>query len=150
MRNIIFDENIAPKLALAIYHLAHKEKYNITSVVAEFGYGATDREWLTNLSTLDKIKSLENGKEIEIEPNSWIIITCDRRIKTRKHELEAFKKSNNILVIMPACFSKNYDFWDKTAFLLRWWKMIVKIGNKAGKKTTLTIPGRWTPKEFKY
>lgn len=135
---------------LAIYHLASKEEYNITSVVSEFGYGITDREWLSRLTKLKKIKSLENGNDIKIVPNSWIIITGDKKIKTRKHELEAFKRSNNILVIMPSSFSKNYDFWDKTAFLLRWWKMIIKIGNKANEKAALTIPGRWTPKEFKY
>jgi hypothetical protein len=133
LKNIIFDENIAPRLIRAIEVLCKGENYKIDSVVNKFGCGTTDREWLNGIA----------------KEGNWIILSGDHHIKTRKHEIEAFKASGSVAFFLPKYFNNTFDFWDKASFICRWWKIIISQGNDAPPKSIFHIPHKWTPKRIK-
>ncbi|AUG51943.1 hypothetical protein [Thalassospira marina] len=127
-----FDENMPPRLARAIRILAENEEYSVELVREKFGPGTADINWMT-----------QAGQE-----GSGFTISCDRRIHTRPHEKLAFKQNNLVAFLLPKDFTKK-KFWEKSAYLVRWWPEITSAAKTATPGELFCLPAKQSPSPLK-
>ncbi|MEQ8391431.1 MAG: hypothetical protein RIB30_10595 [Thalassospira sp.] len=130
----MFDENMPPKLARAIIELSKGSNHQILIIREEFGAGTSDVSWMTQSTN-------KYGPDV-------VAITCDHHIKSRPHEMASFKNNGLRAFVLPKLFTQ-YKYWDKSAFLVRWWPKIVETAETSSPGELFLIPGRQTPKDLK-
>ncbi|RCK30233.1 hypothetical protein TH9_19550 [Thalassospira xiamenensis] len=130
----LFDENMPPKLARAIIELSKGDNHQILLIRDEFGAGTSDVSWMTQAH-------VKYGPDV-------VAITCDHYIRKRPHEILAFKQNDLRAFILPKLFNQ-YKYWDKSAFLVRWWPKIVETAEASATGELFLVPGRQTPQKLK-
>ncbi|WP_412777055.1 hypothetical protein [Thalassospira lucentensis] len=130
----LFDENMPPKLARAILELSRGGDHQIKLVLEEFGSGTSDVSWISQARA-------RYGEDV-------VAITCDHHIKTRPHEIKAFRQNLLRAFVLPKMFTQ-YRYWDKSAFLIKWWPKIVSTSEKSSPGDMFFIPSRQNPVDIK-
>lgn len=125
---VLFDENLPALLAESVQVLARDEPYEVHHVIPWLGAGTTDVNWMK-----------EVGRE-----GGWIVISNDHHISTRPHEIAAWRQHGVIGFILPKMFNQ-LRFWDKAAFLIRWWETIMEAAKAAKPGDMHFVPPKWTP-----
>ncbi len=125
---VLIDENLSRFLADGLEQLQYPlgNSVKIVSMEAKYGRGAKDVEWIENL-----------GKE------KGVFITKDIRITTRRHELEALKRSGlgAFFLVVP----KHYRYWQTVKLIVQRWEEIVAIIDGDKRPFAYEI----TPRSFK-
>ncbi len=124
---ILLDENLPALLAESLQVLARNEHYEINHVIPWLGKGTSDINWI-------KAVGREGG---------WVVISNDHHIATRPHEIAAWRQNDVIGFILPKMFNQ-LRFWDKAAFLTRWWETIVDAAKLAGPGDMHFVPPKWS------
>ena len=124
----LLDENLPEVLSDGLQILSTGELYEVHHVIPRFGRGTLDVNWLQAA-----------GKE-----GGWVVITNDHHIKSRPHEIAAWRQHQITGFVLPKQFNQ-MTFWTKTAFLLRWWEEIVAAAREAKAGSMFPIPSKWTP-----
>lgn len=128
---VLLDENLPALLADSIQVLARDEPYEVHHVIPWLGAGTSDVTWL-------KAVGREGG---------WVVITNDHHIRTRPQEIAAWKQHGVVGFVLPKMFNQ-LRFWEKAAFLIRWWETIIEAAKAAGPGDMHFIPSRWLPSQF--
>lgn len=76
----------------------------------------------------------------EVANRGWFIVTCDLRIKRRKHEKHAYQQAGAIVVGIHSGFMKIPTIREKLVWLLRRWGDIEQAVQLADKGTFLVVP----------
>lgn len=125
---ILFDENLPPVLAESIHVPAQGEGCQVHHVIPWMGAGTSDANWIK-----------EVGRE-----GGWIVVSNDHHIWTRPREVMLWQSHGVIGFILPKAFNQ-MRFWEKAAFLTRWWETIVDTAGSAAPGNMFPIPPKWTP-----
>lgn len=125
---VLFDENLPGLLAESVQVLARDEPYEVHHVIPWLGKGTSDVNWM-------KAVGSEGG---------WIVISNDHHIATRPHEIAAWRQHGVIGFVLPKAFNQ-MRFWDKAAFLIRWWEAIMDAAGAAKPGDMHFVPAKWTP-----
>ncbi len=125
---ILLDENLPALLAESVQILARDEPYEVHHVIPWLGAGTSDVNWI-------KAVGREGG---------WIAITNDHHIRTRPHEIAAWRQHGVIGFVLPKMFNQ-FPFWTKAAYLIRWWETIVASAAVAQPGDMYFVPAQWAP-----
>lgn len=126
----ILDENMSPRLVDALAAL--DDIHAIDHVRRRFGAGGSDISWITQC-----------GLE-----GDWVAVTNDHHLRTRVHELKAWRDAGLIGFIMPKWFNQA-GRWEQAAFLIRWWPQIVIDAGQARRGDMFFVPHKATPSATK-
>ena len=102
MTTFYFDENLSWRLAQMLAALDVK----VTHQKQEFPSGMLDSDWIP-----------------EIGKRGYVLVTWDRKTRTRPAEAEALRK-HGVTTIYLGEFWKKLQFWDQAAWLARHWPKI--------------------------
>jgi hypothetical protein len=102
------DNCLPPRWAPALSALATPEEFEVTHLRTKFSNTISDVDWIQKLSA-------EGG---------WTIISGDVRITKSVHEREAWLRSGLTAFFLVKGW--NFEFWDKTARIVRWWPRILE------------------------
>lgn len=125
---ILLDENLPARLAESIQVLARDEPYEINHVIPWLGKGTSDVNWIRAV-----------GRE-----GGWVVISNDHHIATRPHEIAAWRQNGVIGFILPKMFNQ-LRFWEKAAYLMRWWETIIEAATVAKPGDMHLVPAKWMP-----
>ena len=101
--NFLLDENLPRAYARSLNALAERGGYSVTHVRDVVGEKTDDVDWVS-----------EVGKQ------GGAVISGDKRLTTREHELRALRSSGLITFILAPGWSK-LAFWEKAWLLTRWY-----------------------------
>ncbi len=128
--NFVLDENLPPAFARALEAFAYPDGHVVAHLHALAESGTGDSDW---------IKILGN-QEI-----TWNVISGDRRMLTRKHELQALRDHKLTTFILAHGWG-NVTFWDKAWLLVRWWPIFVELASAHPRGSIFAVPYRQVPK----
>ena len=123
----VFDENHPPLLADMLAVLAKDEAYDVTSVEALGFRGFPDVKLFPAIIALD--------------PKS-VLVTVDRAMRKRKHELEAIRDTGMVIVVGGKNWNQQSELWERARMMLWWWPTIVSSVSKADRASFLELPWR--------
>jgi hypothetical protein len=85
----------------------------------------------------------------ELGKHGWPLITVDRRIMTRPHELVALKQAGVTAFFLGSFYSKA-KFWDQATWLIRYWPQFLSVTVALPKGTCFTVQqnGKMTPRQL--
>ncbi len=129
----VFDENYPPAIARMLIPLAEAEGalYEVTSVSAMGLRGATDPELLTAIC-----KDVKQG----------VLITTDKKLRSRPYEQQAVKDQGAIAVIGVSNWNQQSDLWRRSGMMLLWWPKIVETVETTDPASFLELPWNHSPK----
>jgi hypothetical protein len=129
---LLLDENLPPAFARSLDALSAHEAVSVAHVRDFFGAGTSDTKWIREVG----------------EDGGWAIVSGDRRMLTREHELLALRQWRLTTFILAAGW-KNMKFWDRAWLLVRWWPQVIATaaGHPAG--TIFVIPHHQRPAAMK-
>jgi hypothetical protein len=78
----------------------------------------------------------------------WTVISGDRRMITRQHELKALRDGKVTTFILAPGWSP-LRFWDKAWMLVRWWQVISDEASTVAPGTIFIIPHKQKPENLK-
>jgi hypothetical protein len=130
--NFLLDENLPPRFARALDALAHVDVGSVRTVRDHVARGISDAEWIAAVA----------------KAGSHAVISGDRRMTTRKHELEALRKAKLTAFILAKGWAEQ-TFWSKAWLLVRWWPKIVELASKHPAGTVFVVPYLQTPKDLR-
>lgn len=129
---VALDEHVPPVLRTAIGVLLEDERNGAIKLVIAKDYGnppaKSDVPWLT------KFKA-DGGA---------IVISADKKMRARLHERQAINDLGLICFFVPSQWSK-WRFMQQSAYILRWWQVIVETANKSSPGECWQLPATWTP-----
>ena len=131
--NFVLDENLPPAFARALEVLAQPDGHVVEHVRSFVASGTGDVEWI-------KILGAQNVQ--------WNVISGDRRMLTRKHELQALRDHKLTTFVLGHGWS-NATLWDKAWLLVRWWPMFVELASAHPPGSIFAVPYRQMPKAIK-
>lgn len=135
--NIAFDECV-PEAMVRVYRTMtqHGDLPNVAIHWArdytQSGESGTDVPWM------ERYKAV--GGEV--------VISGDRRIRSRLHEQEAYMRCGLVLYMFSPTWC-GWNFRKKSAFLLQWWDRIVEHASSAPRPSCWDIPTSWESGDFK-
>ena len=104
--NIVFDNNLSPRLARALNDLDSEN--TVMPLRAIFDQNVSDVDWMTGLSQSD----------------NWIALTGDYRISRIPHEAAAWKESGLVIFFLRPSW-QDLQFWEYASKLIKRWPQIV-------------------------
>lgn len=116
-----FDNNLPPKLALALHELVRPE-HEVIHLVNLFAPNAEDAHWMGVLAT---------------QPG-WIIITGDLRIGRNPHELRAWKEAGHTVFFLKPGWI-NLNFWIQAYKLTKCFPDIIAAAESAQRGSAFFI-----------
>lgn len=128
----LFDAHHPLVLARAIATLAEDEPYEVKHIIEKFGHGAKDTDWIPTLG-------MEGG---------WVLISEDRRIRTRPLERCAFEHTGLIGFFLAKGWNQ-LSLWPRAALMVTWWPHIVTRATTATSGEMLVVPHTQRPQEIK-
>lgn len=102
------DNCLPPRWAPALSALADPGEFEVVHLRTKFDKGIGDVDWIAQLSA----------------EGDWTIVSGDVKITRSVHEREAWLKSGLTAFFLVKGW--DFEFWEKTARIIRWWPMIVK------------------------
>ncbi|MEO8716460.1 MAG: hypothetical protein ABI369_15760 [Acetobacteraceae bacterium] len=123
---VALDANLPASLAHALDALLRPDGGSAISIADRFGPGAKDVDWI---GALDK----EGG---------WILVTVDRKLRTRPHERAALGQARMATFVLAAGWNQE-PFWNKAAGLIRWWPRIAETAAEAPVPALFEVPHGW-------
>ncbi len=132
----VFDENDPPAIASMLVPLAEAEgvAYEVTSVFAMKLLGAPDTEILAAICT---------------GATRGVLITTDKKLRSRPHEQRAIKDQGAIAVIGVSNWNQQSDLWRRAGMMLWWWPKIVETVEKTDPASFLELPWHRSPKPLR-
>jgi len=124
--NFLLDNNLPPALARALHALTEDGSNQTHSVVPlrdKFPTNTPDIEWIEALA----------------QEKNWVVITHDRFKKAM--EPEVLRQAGLIVFLLGKSW-KNYNFWDKSHQLVRWWPIIIEQAERLDGAATFEVPYR--------
>jgi predicted nuclease of predicted toxin-antitoxin system len=129
---LILDENLPPALARSLDALSSRDGHSVTHIRDLVGSGALDTTWIAAAAQ-------------EIDP---VVVSGDRRMLTREHELRALRAHNLTTFILGPGWSDR-TFWDKAWLLTRWWPKFIDVAGRAPHGTIFRVPHRNAPADLR-
>jgi hypothetical protein len=127
--NFLLDENLPPAFARALDALRHPKVQSVRTVRDHVAAGTPDADWIAAVA----------------KAGGHAVVSGDRRMITRKHELQALRDAKLTTFILAKGWAP-LPFWDKAWLLVRWWPMIAEAASKHPAGTIFEVPYRQTPK----
>jgi predicted nuclease of predicted toxin-antitoxin system len=128
----VLDENLPPAYARCLAELGGQgREFTVSHVRDLVGKNVSDTEWIAAVK----------GK------GEAVVISGDRRMLTRVHELEALRTAQLTTFILAPGWS-NLKFWDKAWLLIRWWPKLVEIAEASPPGTIFRVPHKHGPSEL--
>jgi hypothetical protein len=125
----VLDENLPPAYARCLAELEGRGRELTVSHIRDVvGKNVIDTEWI------EAIKS----------KGAPVVISGDRRMLTRVHELQALRDAQLTTFILAPGWS-NLKFWDKAWLLIRWWPTIVQLAGASPPGTIFRVPHKHGP-----
>jgi hypothetical protein len=124
----VLDENLPPPFARSLNALSQRDGNSVVHVRDFVGEGTSDVEWITTIAT---------G-----EPSA--VVSGDRRMLTRAHELQALRASGFTTFVLAAGWS-GLTFWDKAWLLTRWWPTVIALATTTPAGTIFQVPHKHRP-----
>lgn len=125
------DEHISRKIIRAIRELALSDDWEITHVRDVHERRTADETWIPRFA-------VEGGRAI---------LSGDRKIRSRPHQIRAISASGLIGVFLPAEWA-NSRRTVQAALLLFWWPRIEKTISQAQSKECWLVPFEFTEKDL--
>ena len=122
----LLDENLPPAFARSLDALARRDGHSVAHVLDFVKAGTDDFNWIISLSE-------ERGA----------VISGDRRMLTRRHELRALKDSQVTTFILAPGWA-SLRFWDKAALLVRRWPEIALAATNHRAGSIFIVPHKYT------
>lgn len=110
--NVIFDNNLSPRLARAINELDAEN--TVVPLRALFKPDVADVEWMLGLS----------------QSGNWIALTGDYRISRNPHEAAAWNESGLVFFFLRPSW-QDLPFWEYVSKLTRRWPSIMALASQA-------------------
>lgn len=127
---IALDEHIAPTVADAIIALLEDGRHGSIEVVRAKDYveapASSDTPWLRKFA----------------KDGGSIVITGDKRMRTRPHEAEALSELGLITFFAPTSWN-HMPFMIRASYLLLWWESIIESAKDAKRGTCWQLPDNW-------
>lgn len=132
----VFDENYPPAIAkmLSVLAAAESTLYEVTSVVSIGMRSATDAEILAAIC-----KGAQRG----------VLITTDKKLRSRPHEQKVIKDEGAIAVVGVKNWNQQSDLWLRSGMMLWWWPWIVKTVETTDPASFLELPWNRNPKALR-
>jgi hypothetical protein len=130
--NFVLDENLPPAFARALDALRHPDADSVRTVRDHVASGTSDSEWIATIAKVGADHAVLSG---------------DRRMITRKHELQALRDAKLTTFILAKGWSR-LKFWDKAWLLVRWWPKIVELACRHKAGSIFVVPYVQTPKDL--
>lgn len=108
------DNNLSPKLARAMSALEGEHGDQVVHLREKFPQDISDENWMRSLSV----------------DTDWFVITCDKRISKKPHELKAWKESGLVVFFLKSGWL-SIGFWDIAWQLIKKWDDIKDFAEKA-------------------
>jgi hypothetical protein len=124
----VLDENLPPPFARSLNTLSERDGNSVAHVRDFVGPAVSDVEWIAAITT---------GEQS-------VVVSGDRRMLTRAHELQALRASGFTTFVLAAGWS-GLIFWEKAWLLTRWWPTIIELGTAAPSGTIFRVPHRHRP-----
>lgn len=124
----VLDENLPPSFARSLDALSDRDIHSVVHVRDLVGIGTTDVEWIATVSAGERS----------------VVVSGDRRMLTRAHELRALRDSRLTTFILSAGWS-HLLFWEKAWLLTRWWPTVTVLAEAADPGTIFQVPHKHMP-----
>jgi PIN domain-containing protein len=124
----VLDENLPPPFARSLDALTGRDIHSVVHVREVVGSGISDVEWIAEISR-GELSAIVSG---------------DRRMLTRSHELQALRNAGLTTFILSAGWS-NLVFWEKAWLLTRWWPTITALATTTKPGTIFQVPHKHRP-----
>jgi hypothetical protein len=128
----LLDENLPPALARALNALSAANKHSVEHVRDFVPLQTSDVEWISKITS-------EGG---------WSVLSGDRRMLTRQHELKALTENKVTTFIFASGWSA-LTFWEKAWLLVRWWPTVVALACTSTPGSIFIIPYKQKPEKLK-
>jgi PIN like domain len=125
--NFVLDENLPRAFARSLNALVRRHGFSVTHVRDVVGERTLDVDWIPLV-----------GKE------GGAVISGDRRLATREHELLALRSSGVITFILAPGWSK-LPFWEKAWLLTRWYPRLAEIASHSPPGSIYRVPHKHAP-----
>jgi hypothetical protein len=121
--NFLLDENLPPALARALDALRHPGAQSVRTERDHVPGGTTETDWIP----------------VVARAGGHVVVSGDRRMTTRKHELQALRTAKLTTFILSKGWA-HLPFWDQAWLLVRWWPTIVEAASQLRRE-----PSSWCP-----
>lgn len=125
---IKFDENISPKIVEAIRALEKSSDLELGSVLADYGGGQPDPDWMFRFR----------------DEGGIAMVSGDHNILQKKVNLVAYTESG-LVSIWPDTGWPKLKLWGQAALIVRWWTVIRARIDASEPGDRWRIPMSWTP-----
>jgi hypothetical protein len=129
--NFVLDENLPRAFARSLNALTERDGFSVKHVRDFVGKQTDDIDWIAAVAK-------EGGS----------VISGDRRLTTREHELRALRDSGLITFILAPGWSK-LPFWEKAWLLTRWYPKLAEIASRSPAGRIYRVPHRHAPGDLK-
>jgi hypothetical protein len=128
----LLDENLPPAFARALDALSSRDGHSVQHVRDLVPSRTSDVEWISTLAP----------------QGGWSALSGDRRMLTRRHELQALRDAKVTTFILAPGWA-GLRFWEKAWMLVRWWPSVVEDARGSAAGTIFVIPHRQTPESLR-
>jgi len=129
---IALDEHIPATVLDAVNQLLEDDRHGSIEVVRAKDYveapSGSDTPWLRKFA-------LDGGT---------VVITADRRMRSRLHERKALLDLGLIVFFAPSTWNR-MKFMHQAAYLLRWWDTIIECAKNSPRSICWQLPHIWNP-----
>jgi len=115
------DNMISPKFAKALRALGE----DVYALRERFAEDTSDEEWLRRI-----------GGE------GWPLVTADKHILSRPHELQALKEAEVTTFFLGPFFATKTQFWDQAVWLIRNWPKLRQTAQTFKKGSCFSVSQR--------
>jgi hypothetical protein len=133
---VAFDEHVPPALFSAFSALQDHTGLEGCEIVGARSYspgpGAKDDiPWIEAFAK-------DGGK---------VIVSGEKKMRSSPYVQRAIQESGVVAFFLPPAWN-TWDMYSRTAFILKWWKRMVKHAQISSAGTLWIIPANWTTGEF--
>lgn len=137
---IAFDENVPFGMVRVFQALANERK--LRREMGDFKV-LSAQDYTPKLTDKDYVKASDvPWLERFAADGGRVVVSGDRAMLDRPHELLALRQGGFIVVIFEANWSR-WDFFRKSSLLLHYWGVIAKTVRKSKSGTLWCVPGHW-------
>jgi len=125
----VLDENLPRAYARCLAELGGQgREFTVSHIRDLAGKSVADTEWIAAVK----------------RKGEAVVISGDRRMLTRIHELQALRDAQLTTFILAPGWA-NLKFWDKAWLLVRWWPKIVETAAASPPGTLFRVPHKHGP-----